>query len=197
MARITIEVVRGWQQPGAFHCAQHHFALQGVSARIMDDKRLADALGDGVAWVEGFVRVLEDDLRLTAKREAGAAVFVSEYAQTVEADGAAGGRVQLKQCHAGGGFAGAAFADQAQNLAGTDCNGDAIDGLDEFRFAPVKQRRQAVTMHRIPFAQIARFDHRFRLHRRGTFLFRLLVGAPYCVGVRLETPRLGLRCITG
>ena len=166
-------------------------------AGIVDSEWLADALRDGIAWVEGFVGVLEDDLRLTAKRQAGAAVFVGEYAQTVEADVAAAGRVQLKQCHAGGGFAGAAFADQAQNLAGTDRKSDAIDGLDEFRFAPVKQRRQAVTMHRIPFAQIARFDHRFRLHRRGTFLFRLLAGAPYRVGVRLETPRLGLRRITG
>ena len=47
-------------------------------------------------------------------------------------------------------------------------------------------------MHRIPFAQIARLDHRFRLHRRGTFLFRLLAGAPYLFGVRLETPRSGI-----
>ena len=95
----------------------------------MDLQRLADDVADRHARVERGVRILKDDLHLFAQRTQFRPAQRGDVA-AVERD-AAGGRVgEPQDARARGRLARARFADQAQRLAATDVEVDAVDRFD-------------------------------------------------------------------
>src|SRR5581483_4613048 len=98
--------------------------------QIMQRQRLAEDLSDRHARVEGSIGILEDDLRLPAKRAQRIRVEVEQIA-AFEPNAA---RVRFDQAQheaADGGLAAAGFADESQRLAGIDVEADAVDRSDE------------------------------------------------------------------
>ncbi len=180
-------------RPALRHGAHDALALRGGAAGKMDGDRLADALLDGVARVQRFVGILEDDLRLAAEGEQGACgPRAVELADALEADLAAGRLMQLEQRHAGRRLAAAALADQAQHLAGADREADAVDRLERRRRLAPEKRRQRRAAHRIPFAQVARLDDRFGGHAQSRLSARRRVSVHIGAGQFSQWARLFL-----
>ena len=99
-------------------------AAIGGGADFVDVERFADDVADGHARVEGFCGVLEDHLEVAGE---GAGAEAGDVAG-VEEDGASGGGIEAGDGFAEGGFAAAAFADEAEGFAGMDLEGDPVDG---------------------------------------------------------------------
>src|SRR4029077_12200648 len=95
---------------------------------LVNDQRLADDGADVHAWVQRGVRVLEDDLDVAAQ---GAQRLATQraYVPAFKDDVARGRLDQAQHAAAGGRFAAAGFADQAERLAGINVEVDAIDRL--------------------------------------------------------------------
>ena len=95
----------------------------------MDRQRLPDDIPDRHPRIERTKRILEDQLHIAADTPhfwAGE----DENGFVLKKHLAAGGGDETKDGPAGGGLTAAAFADEAEGLAGADPEADAIDGLD-------------------------------------------------------------------
>ena len=103
----------------------------------MDDEGLGDDLADGMARVEGGVGILKDHLHAGAE-PAQLVVVERRQVLAVEEDAAGGRRVELEDGAAGGRFAAAAFADEAEGLAAGNVERDAVDRFDEAGLAAEK-----------------------------------------------------------
>ncbi len=97
--------------------------------RFVHIQRFGDDVLDADARAERRVGVLEYDLqRAPALAQGGAAQFGQVCA--IETNFARGRFGQAQDHPAGGRFAATGLADQRQGFAGTDIEGDAIDGFD-------------------------------------------------------------------
>ena len=85
----------------------------------MNDQPFLDDGANGHPRIERAERILKHDLQLSAQRLAAAAPGVSQVL-AVEEDAAAGRFDQPQQGAAGGGFAAARLADQAERFAFVD-----------------------------------------------------------------------------
>ena len=107
-------------------------ALLGVGAHVMDVDALAHDITDGHTRVQAGVRVLEHDLHAAAVGQhvdSDLLFFIKQHLAIVD-DGAVGRLVQAQQGTAGGRFAAAGLADQAEGLALANGKAYVIHSLD-------------------------------------------------------------------
>lgn len=96
---------------------------------LMNFQRFGNNLPDSHAWVQRAIGILENHLNSFA---VGAELGIGKmrYIGVFEFDLASGRLNEPDNRPAKGGFARAAFADQAQGFAGGECEGDAFDGVE-------------------------------------------------------------------
>lgn len=98
---------------------------------------LGDGFGeggeDGHARIEGGVGILENHLEVESVA-ADLRFWQGAEVAPVEDGAAAGGGLELHDSAGEGGFSAAGFADEAEDFAFFDVEGDAIDGADDFIF---------------------------------------------------------------
>jgi hypothetical protein len=123
--------------------------------------RLGDDRADLLARVERAVGVLEDDLDLAAQRYQLAAAKLGNVDAVVK-DFAGRRLLQPQDAAAHRGFAAAALANQAQRLAASDRQVDAVDRLDVANMAARDHPLGDREMH----LEAAHFEQRRRLARR-------------------------------
>src|SRR5215510_2794337 len=105
------------------------FLRPPVRLDVMDADWLADDLANLHARIERAVRVLEDDLDTPAQTTQRFPPEVCE-ADTVEQDFALRRAFELQDAAAGRGLAATRLADQAERLAATNIEADAVNRLD-------------------------------------------------------------------
>src|SRR3954470_14521853 len=103
-------------------------ALAVVALDVVDDERLADDRADGLARVQGRVRVLENHLHVAPQRLQGVARHVSDVPAAV-VDLAARRLEQAREQARGRRLAAARLADDAEGLAAEHVEAHAVDGL--------------------------------------------------------------------
>src|SRR4051812_3017857 len=108
--------------------------LGGLAPRLprpelVDDERLGDDVADGHPRIERGVRILEDDLELSADL---AQLFAPEPRQllTAETDRAGRRLQQLQDAVAGGRLAGPRLTHETERLPSADLERNVVDGLD-------------------------------------------------------------------
>ena len=105
-----------------------------AAGQLMNRDGLADDASDGHSRVETRVRVLEDHLHLATEATEFAALDLREVG-AFEANRPAGGARELEDGLAGGGFATAGFANEAERLAALHLEANAVHGPDVGDFA--------------------------------------------------------------
>jgi hypothetical protein len=100
----------------------------------MNLEGLGNNLPDGEAGIEGTVGILKNHLHLAPER-AEVAFGEGEDVSAFKCDAARGGRGELENGAAHGGFPATALADKADRLAGLDSEGDVVNGTDVAGFS--------------------------------------------------------------
>ncbi len=129
--RVAVEILGGGPQAGLADRLDDALLLLALAgAEAIDLERLGDDVEDRLLGVDRVVGVLEDDLRLLA-------VLVERllrealHGQALVEDVAAGGLFEAQEGAPGGRLAATALADQGEDLALADLEGDAVDGAHE------------------------------------------------------------------
>src|SRR5690606_15718917 len=101
---------------------------------LLNRDRLADQVEDGLAGIEGAVRVLEDGLNRAAIVQLAPGRHVGEVVPCdLERPGRGG--VQVEHQPPEGCLAAAGLADEAECLARPNLEADAVNGMNDLRLA--------------------------------------------------------------
>ena len=126
LVRVAVVVLRVQADP--LHQLQDGWPEPARGLDLLDLERGADDPANGVARVQGVVRILEDHLRLAADRQQRPRREVRDLL-AVDLDRAAGRTDQHQDRPGRGRLARPALADEPKGLARVERQVDAVDGL--------------------------------------------------------------------
>jgi hypothetical protein len=153
---------------------------------VVDDQRLGDDRPHGHARIQRRIRILKDDLHVPADAAQVAGVEV-EHVLPFELDGAGGRLDEPEDAAPDGGLPRSRFAHEAERLASSDAEADAVDGFDVGDDAPEDAALDGKVLLQIPH------DHERLAHPLGQLrrpLRRgLLVRIMRRLRVAIELPR--------